>query len=496
MSNHEAGGGLVAEILGEGTDAELSVTGVDTFHWAMGEFARGTGREGGYDMRLGRSVSRSMIVVAAGVAALCFLPWCAAQDAAPGKTSAASKPTPSKLAPGSKPTPRTPDGHPDLSGFYNLGDIFAGDPVQEKPGQHVVVRSADGSVFFDYGGANAAGSEQVGTKVLQTQNGKVNLLDRTCVSCEEPPYKQEYMAKVKAIGDAMHGDASPADPQYDCIPYGVPRGSLRGGGGYAMQIVQNSQVVAFLYEDRPGPYFRIVYLDGRPHPKDLDSSYYGDSIGHWEGDTLVVDVVGLNDETWLGSGTVGPKLAMMHSDQLHVIERWTRAGDVLTYEATVEDPVMFTKPWVMTPRQTQIAAPGDYIRPTMCLPLDKSHLVKEDETPYASSKDAAEHTTVAATTQTVPNIAGSWNVQIYSTIEGMMNQQWVMKQQGSKVTGTVTSKSGEMPLEGTLEGGFLHATVTDGQKKYDVRATVVAKDLDGSIKINRNEFRLAAKQAK
>ena len=78
----------------------------------------------------------------------------------------------------------------------------------------------------------------------------------------------------------------------------------------------------------------------------------------------------------------------------------------------------------------------------------------------------------------------------------MMNQQWVMKQDGSKVTGIVMSKSGEMPMEGTLEGAFLHATVTDGQKKYDVRATVVAKDIDGSIKINRNEFRLAAKQAK
>lgn len=431
---------------------------------------------------------RSIVFLAAGAAALCVLP-CHAQDATPGQRGAAA----SKAA-AAKPTPRTADGHPDLSGFYNLGDIFAGDPVEEKPGQHVVVRSNDGSVFFDYGGANAAGSEQVGTRVLQTQNGKVNLLDRTCVSCEEPPYKPEYMAKAKAIGDLMHGDASPSDPQYDCIPYGVPRGSVRGGGGYAMQIVQNRDVVAFLYEDRPGPYFRIVYTDGRSHPKDLDPSYYGDSIGHWEGDTLVVDVVGLNDETWLGSGTVGPKLAMMHSDKLHVVERWTRVGNVLNYEATVEDPVMFMKPWVMTPRQTQIAAPGDYIRPTMCLPLDKSHLVKEDETPYISSKDA-ESTKATAAAKAIPNIAGSWNVQVYSTIEGVMSQRWVFKQDGNKVTGTVTSKDGDLPIEGSLDGAYLEATVTDGQKKYDVRATVVAKQFDGSIKINRNEFRLAAKAA-
>jgi hypothetical protein len=415
----------------------------------------------------------------------------AGQDATPAQRGAAAA-----KAAAAKPTPRTADGHPDLSGFYNLGDIFAGDPVEEKPGQHVVVRSADGSVFFDYGGANAAGSEQVGTRVLQTQNGKVNLLDRTCVSCAEPPYKPEYMAKAKAIGDAMHGDASPEDPQYDCKPYGVPRGSLRGGGGYAMQIVQNADVVAFLYEDRPGPYFRIVYLNGQ-HPKDLDPSYYGHSIGHWEGDTLVVDVAGLNDETWLGSGTVGPKLAMMHSDQLHVVERWTRAGDVLNYEATVEDPVMFTKPWVMTPRQTQIAAPGDYIRPTMCLPLDKSHLVKQDETPYISSADAVDAATAAAAkARAMPNIAGTWNVQISSTIEGLMTQKWVIKQNGNKIAGTAASSASELPLEGTLDGAYLEATVTDGQKRYDVRATVVAKDMDGSIKMNRNEFRLAAKETK
>src|SRR5580693_5912297 len=247
---------------------------------------------------------------------------CAAQDPTP----------PAKIA-SVKPTPRTPDGHPDLSGFYNLVDIYHGDLKEEKPGQHVVNRTADGSVFFDYGGANGGTGDEGGTRIRQTQNGKVNMLDRLCVSCEEPPYKPEYMAKVKAIGDAMYGDASPLDPQYDCKPYGVPRGSLRGGGGYAMQIVQNSSVVAFLYEDRPGPYFRIVYMDGRGHPEDLDKSYFGHSIGHWEGDTLVVDVTGLSDDTWLGSGTIGPRYAMMHSDQLHVTERWTRTGDVLTWEA-------------------------------------------------------------------------------------------------------------------------------------------------------------------
>src|SRR5260370_13696205 len=291
-----------------------------------------------------------MVVVIFGLGTLCVPPLRAQPGGSAGQAA--------KAAGGAKATPGTADGHPDLSGFYNLGDVYSGDVKEEKPGQHVVVRSADGSVFFDYGGANA-GNEQVGTKVPQPVNGKTNLLDRTCESCAEPPYKPEFMAKAKAIGDMMHGDTSPYDPQYECIPYGVPRGSLRGGGGYAMQIVQNSDVVAFLYEDRPGPYFRIVYTDGRPHPKDLDPSYYGHSVGHWEGDTLVVDVVGLSDETWLGGGgAVGrARYTSVHSDKEHVTERWTRNGDVLTYEATVEAPVALAKPWVITPRRVPHAVP-------------------------------------------------------------------------------------------------------------------------------------------
>ena len=192
-----------------------------------------------------------------------------------------------------------------------------------------------------------------GARVTQTQNGKVNLLDRTCASCVNPPYKPEYMAKVKAIGDAM-SDASPLDPTA-CIP---SRDLFRGE----------------------------------------------------------------------------------HSDQLHVTERWTRAGDVLTWEATVEDPVMFTKPWVMTPRQTQIAAADDYIRPTMCVPLDKGHIVKADNTLYSSAKPAAESAAPASTPAAAAKMAGSWSVQIFSTTQGVISQQWSIQQDASNVTGTVTAR--------------------------------------------------------
>src|ERR1700730_4589687 len=80
---------------------------------------------------------------------LSLLPVPAAAQAGQSAASAA--------AAASKPTPRTPDGHPDFSGFYNLVDIYHGDPIEEKPGQHVVNRAENGSVFFDYGGANGGG---------------------------------------------------------------------------------------------------------------------------------------------------------------------------------------------------------------------------------------------------------------------------------------------------------------------------------------------------
>jgi hypothetical protein len=419
-------------------------------------------------------------------------PLCVPAAAQAGQSAASA----SAAAAASKPTPRTPDGHPDFSGFYNLVDVYHGDPKEEKPGQHVVNRAADGSVFFDYGGANGAGAEEGSTRIRQTQNGKVNMLDRTCISCENPPYKPEYMAKVKAIGDAMYGDASPLDPQYDCKPYGVPRGSLRGAGGYAMQIVQNAQVIAFLYEDRPGPYFRLVYMDGRGHPDDFDPSYVGHSIGHWEGDTLVVDVVGLNDETWLGSGTIGPKYAMMHSDKMHVVERWTREGNVITYEATVHDPVMFTKPWVMTPRQTQLAAPDDYIRPTMCIPFDKTHLVKNDNTPYTQMAAQSADNSEPATAAPIANMVGSWNVTIHSTIEGNLTEEWTVTQDGAKITGTVKSKNGDATLEGSLSGAIFLGSVTNGDNKYIVRGTAVDNDFDGTIRMGKNEFFLTAKRSK
>ncbi len=290
-----------------------------------------------------RIVSYSVAVVAlVGVLSLVLLSVPAAQDGAPA-TSAADV------------TPRLPNGHPDFTGFFNR-DHFEGDPIEERPGEHVVTRTEDGSIFFNYAGANLPQLAATGQKPNQ------------------PPYKPEYMEKVKEIAATMYGGNTTLDPYYDCKPLGPVRAGLR-----IFQVVHSPDVMAILHEAAPGPAFRLIYTDGRAHPGPdvLDTSYMGHSIGHWEGDTLVVDTIGLNDETWLGGAQTGDqKYTSIHSDQLHVIERWTRTGNTITVNATVEDPVMFTRPWVMEPRKGTLAIPSEFIEPQMCLDVSKDHLIK------------------------------------------------------------------------------------------------------------------------
>ena len=109
-----------------------------------------------------------------------------------------------------------------------------------------------------------------------------------------------------------------------------------------MQIIQTPQEVAILYEAFHS--FRVIPTDGRGHidKKQLasDGLYLGDSVGHWEQDTLVVDVTNFNDVTWLdNSGGI-------HSDALHVVERYTPVdAKSIAYEATIEDPKVYTRPW-------------------------------------------------------------------------------------------------------------------------------------------------------
>jgi hypothetical protein len=127
------------------------------------------------------------------------------------------------------------------------------------------------------------------------------------------------------------------DPEARCLPTGVPRRDP-----YPSKIIQQPNLIAILFEGSMHSY-RQIFLDRKTHPVDPQPTWFGDSIGHWEGDELVVDTTGFNGRTWLDLA------GHPSSDQLHVIERYSRPvfGE-LKLDITIEDPVMYTKPWKVT----------------------------------------------------------------------------------------------------------------------------------------------------
>jgi hypothetical protein len=126
------------------------------------------------------------------------------------------------------------------------------------------------------------------------------------------------------------------DPEIRCYLPGVPRATYMP---YPFQIFQNSEVFFIAYE-YAGTVRDIYLRDPGPPPVE---SWMGQSVGHWEGDTLVVDVTGFNDRTWFD------RAGNFHSEELHVVERYTRTSpDVMWYEATIDDPKVFTRPWKMS----------------------------------------------------------------------------------------------------------------------------------------------------
>jgi len=252
----------------------------------------------------------------------------------------------------SKPTPRAADGHPDLNGYWIYPE-FGKDAHLDSAGNFYI------DVPPDKGGTlpklDASLSEQ-----LQHQSDP-----------NPPPYKPEAWAKVKELAsDGVH-----TDPAFHCRPLGVPR------AGAPRQIVQTSQLTLLLYQidagdgDQPGSY-RLVPTDGRPHRTDVDPSYFGDSIGHWEGDTLVIDVIHFNDDTWLAAIPGQGGSGYFHTDALHVVERLSRIGDTLRWEATVEDPNVLSKPWKMTP-QTEILTQDMIYEQPVCEERETPHIVNQ-----------------------------------------------------------------------------------------------------------------------
>jgi hypothetical protein len=149
--------------------------------------------------------------------------------------------------------------------------------------------------------------------------------------------KEDTVPYTERGRQAYQNHDSKDDPTANCWYPGVPRIMQ---SPYPMQIVQTRDYLVLLFEYMR--MWRSIPLDGREHPKNMEPSFMGDSVGHWEGDTIVIDTVGLKDAPWTWLDTAGHQ----HSDALHVVERLERKPDSIAYEYTVDDPKMYAKPWI------------------------------------------------------------------------------------------------------------------------------------------------------
>ena len=199
-------------------------------------------------------------------------------------------------------TARTADGKPNLNGIWQVINTANWD-IQGHAAQAGQVVAL-----------GATGAEPAGLGIVEG---------------EEIPYLPAAAAKKKE----NFANRLTLDPEVKCYLPGVPRATYMP---FPFQIVQTPQYILIAYEYANA--VRTVYMKD-PGPAPVDS-WMGQSVGRWEGDTLVVDATGFNDQSWFD------RAGNFHTDMLHVVERYTPRGpDVMMYEATIEDKGVFSRPW-------------------------------------------------------------------------------------------------------------------------------------------------------
>lgn len=242
------------------------------------------------------------------------------------------------------PTPKTADGHPDLSGYWGFDAMAAA--------------------------ANVLGSEKVtldgkvpvvAAESVEQKYNVAGVAQRKADTASRPVYKPEFAAKASDNFER----AAFLDPSYKCMPLGVPR------LGPPTEIVQSAKATYFLYDNRN--VFRVIPTDGRPHNRNAERMAMGDSIGRWDGDTFVVDVTNFTEDTWLdGDGS-------FHTENLHVVERFTRKGNTLEYQVTAEDPAVMAKPFVARPRTLMLGSAGAHaMEDYPCREMEQEHLTTNE----------------------------------------------------------------------------------------------------------------------
>ena len=244
--------------------------------------------------------------------------------------SAAGQPAVASAAPAAAQTwnpPRTPDGHPDMQGYWDGGPANASHSIE------------DGCCDPIHAKMQGRGPERLGLPeplIVDPSDGRIPYQPWAAAKRTEHLFNMETPTKLEHI-----------EPEDRCLLLGAPRSNYRGD----LQIRQTSGHVVILYEWVHA--YRVIPTDGRPHVGEDIHLYNGDSRGRWEGDTLVVDVTNFNDKVWFDSH------GSFYSEALHVVERYTLVdSDTINYEATIEDPTVFTRPWKMTFKIQRITQEG------------------------------------------------------------------------------------------------------------------------------------------
>ena len=207
--------------------------------------------------------------------------------------------------------PRTPDGQPDIQGYWGQRSDITTYSLQAG--------SIDREEHTRIGGQ----ATQFGKPIIDPPDGVL-------------PYQPWAAEKAKFHFDQHKKPSKPEylDPVSRCFMEGVPRINYQGN----MRILQSPTQIVILHEF--GHHYRVIPLDGRAHVGDSLKLWMGDSRGRWEGATLVVDVTNFNDRTWFDI------IGSFHSDAMRIEERWTFASpDRIDYVATIDDPRVFARPW-------------------------------------------------------------------------------------------------------------------------------------------------------
>ena len=273
--------------------------------------------------------------------------------------------------PGASKSPRSLDGHPDLTGFWG---VLFGNFAVSADGKEVTagLTTPYGKYENDKDLVAARVSQFVGADPDNPAE-RIPAGDLRRKAAYEknpnlvPPYKPELIAKVKDLSE----HANEKDPAFHCFSPGLPR------IGPPLQILQTPGQVVFFYELIKGAnHFRIIPTDGRPHSKSIleDATSMGSSVGHWEGETLVIDSVNFDPDTWLGND------GWFHGPKMHIVERLKRTGDTIKYDVTVEDPDVLTRPWIKDPALLNLNPDKNarIFEQGPCIESDSEHLVNND----------------------------------------------------------------------------------------------------------------------